>query len=283
MQPRRHLHARQDVLALADGRVIDPHARIVDHGMHDAVRIGLRGPDVIVDRFCERLARSIEFEDGDDLARLRFLDQVVVVETPVRRGVGAEAAAGMAGVAGRAGPYVQDADLQHVAGFGILDRDRPGQQVDAEAFAGAANERALGRACAAADDGLMLAGPMEHGLGAGIVRDHPLVIVVGVVGQGLDGGAVARAQRQGRRDLLAEISPVNGSRRHRQHMVLHAKASSGKDRELTGPPARPRGQAGENVSDLILRSAHSRASRRMAARPVVAFILRDACFASSSG
>jgi len=37
------------------------------------------------------------------------------------------------------------------------------------------------------------------------------------------------------------------------------------------------------ISDLILRSAPLRASRRMAASPRFPSILRDACFASSSG
>jgi hypothetical protein len=39
----------------------------------------------------------------------------------------------------------------------------------------------------------------------------------------------------------------------------------------------------EEISDLILRSGVFAASRRMAASPCVASILRDACFASSSG
>jgi len=39
----------------------------------------------------------------------------------------------------------------------------------------------------------------------------------------------------------------------------------------------------ECISDLILRSGHLAASRRMAANSGVASILRDACFASSSG
>src|SRR5438034_383125 len=37
MQPRRYFHAGQDVLPLADGRVIDPHAGIVDGRVYDSV------------------------------------------------------------------------------------------------------------------------------------------------------------------------------------------------------------------------------------------------------
>ena len=194
------------------GGVIDAHAGIIDGRMHDAVRIGLRRPDVVVDRLGERLARGVELEDRDDLARLRLLDQIVIVKAPIRRDVGAETAAGMTGAAARPRPHVENAHLQHVAGLGVLDRDRAGQQMHADAFAGAADERPFGRAGAAARDRLVLARPVEHALRAGIACDHPLVIVVGVVGQRFDGGAVARAQRQRRRDLLAEIAPVNGCR-----------------------------------------------------------------------
>ena len=184
----------QNVLALADGGVIDAHAGIIDGRMDDAVGIGLRRPDVIVDRLGERLARGVEFEDGDDLARLRLLDQVVIVKAPIRRDVGAEAAAGMAGAAARPRPDVEDAHFQDVAGLGVFDRDRAGEEMHADAFAGAADERAFGRARAAARHRLVLPRPVKHALGAGIIGDHPLVIVIGVMGQRLDGGAVAGAQ-----------------------------------------------------------------------------------------
>src|SRR5258708_38693691 len=99
MQPRRHLDAPKYVFPLANGRMIDPHTGIIDGRMHDAVRIGLRRPHIIVDRPGERLACRVELEDRDDFARLRLLDQVVIMETPIRRGVGAETAAGMTGMA----------------------------------------------------------------------------------------------------------------------------------------------------------------------------------------
>ena len=191
--------------------------------MNDAVGIGLRRPDVIVDRPGERLADGVELENGDDLARLRLLDQVVVVKAPVRRGIGAEAFAGMAGLAGRPRPDVENAHFQHVAGLGALDRHRAGQEMHADAFAGAADERALRRARAAAHHGLVLARPLEHALGAGIAFDHAFVIVVGMMRQRFDGGAVAGLQRQRRRDDLAEIAPVHGLRRHWEKMMLHAE------------------------------------------------------------
>jgi hypothetical protein len=91
-------------------------------------------------------------------------------------------------------------------------RDRSGEQMHAEPFAGSADERTFGRPRAAARHGLVLARPVKHALGAGIACDHPLMIVVGVMGQRFDGRSVARAQREGRGDLLAEIAPVNGRR-----------------------------------------------------------------------
>ena len=56
VQPCRDLDAGKDVVPLANGRMVDPHAGVIDGRMRDAVRIGLRRPDVIVDGFCERLA-----------------------------------------------------------------------------------------------------------------------------------------------------------------------------------------------------------------------------------
>ena len=104
----------------------------------------------------------------------------------------------MAGVAARARPHVEDADFENIAGFGVLDRHRAGQEMNAEPFAGPAQERTFGWARAAANDGFVLPGPVKHALGTRIVGDHPLVVVIGVVRQRFDGGAVAGPQRQGR-------------------------------------------------------------------------------------
>src|SRR5258708_29104966 len=119
--------------------------------MHNTVRIGLRRPDVIIDGSGKWLARGVEFEDRDDFARLRLLDQVVIVKTPIRRGVGTEAAAGVAGVATGARTDVEDADLQHVAGLRILHRDRAGQEGNTDTLAGSSDKRPLRRAGAAPD------------------------------------------------------------------------------------------------------------------------------------
>src|ERR1700730_8704525 len=134
----------------------------------------------------------------------------------------------MAGVAARPRPDVEDAHLQDIAGLGILDRDRPGQQVHAKTLAPAAEERTFGLAGAATRHRLVFARPVKHALRARIIGDHTLIVVVGMMGQRFDGRTISRTKRQGRRDLLAEIAPVNGRRRHRQVKVPHGIASSEK-------------------------------------------------------
>jgi len=43
------------------------------------------------------------------------------------------------------GPDVEDANFQDIAGLGVLDCNGTGQQMDANAFAGAAYKRTFGR------------------------------------------------------------------------------------------------------------------------------------------
>ena len=138
----------------------------------------------------------------------------------------------MAGVAARPRPDIENANFQDIAGLGVLDRHRAGQQMHADAFAGAALERAFGRPRAAARHGFMFPGPVKHAFGAGIVGDHALVIVIGVMRQRFDGGAVAGFQRQRRRDLLAEIAPLDVGGRNGKEMMLHAMASDNARCEL---------------------------------------------------
>ena len=190
-------------------RVIDPHAGIVDGRMDDAVRIGLRRPDVVVDRLGEWLARGVEFEDRDDLARLRLLDQVVIVKAPMRprhwnRNSGRHDRRCSSGAAGRRGcglPAHRRARRSRSPPDRSADERRGLRRSRAE--------RTFGRSRAAARHRLVLARPVKHTLGARIIGDHPLIIVVGMMRQRLDGGAVAGAQRQRRRDLLAEVAPVD--------------------------------------------------------------------------
>ena len=145
----------------------------------------------------------------------------MIVEAPRSRGVGPEAAPGMAGVATGPGAHIQDADLEHVAGLGPLDGHGPCQQMHAQALAGTAQEGTLDRPGAASRHRLMLARPVEHALRPWVIRDHALVVVVRVMGQRLDRGAVAGPHRQRRGDHRAEVSPVHGGWRNGEVVMLH--------------------------------------------------------------
>ena len=116
--------------------MVDRHARIVDDLVHDAEGIGLRDPAEIVDRLRPiALAAGVDFIDRADLARLRFGEQIAVVETPPRCGVAAERLAGVSGIGTRPRLHVDDADFENVARLGAADIDRSGADMDAEAFA----------------------------------------------------------------------------------------------------------------------------------------------------
>ena len=196
MRPDRDAHVLQDAVVLLDHAVVDRHARVVDDLVHDAERVLLRHPAEVVDgaRPAGRAGR-VDLVDGDDLARLRLLEQVLVVEAPPGGGVAAEALAGVLRIG--AGPRrdVQDAHLEHVAGLGAAHGDRAGQDVHAQALAGAAAEQGrVHRAGAAPVDALPAAVPEIDALGAGIALDHARGIVVGVMGERLDGDEVARSR-----------------------------------------------------------------------------------------
>ena len=224
MRPDRHAHALQHRHVLGDRAVVDRHARIVDDVVHHAERVGLRHPAVVVDRARPvPIAGGIDLVDGDDLAGLRLLDHVVVVEAPPRRGIAAEGLAGIGGVAARARRDVEDLDLEHVARLGAAHEDRPGQDVDAEPLAGAtAVHGCVHRPGAAPVDAFAFGIPAEHALGTGIAHDHALGIVVGVVGERLQRHQVARVDVEARLLALAEIAPVHGVLVGRQDVMRRA-------------------------------------------------------------
>ena len=172
----------------------DGNAGIVVGGVHDAERVGLRLPAIGIKRAGVRLVGIVEdLVDRHDLARLRTAEKLVVVIAPPGRDRGAEHAAGMVRIAARARHDVEDAHLQHVAGLGVLHRDRPRADVHAKSFAGAAAEHAgIHRTRAATIDVLPVPCPAEHAFSAGIARDHQLGLVGGVLRQRLDGDGVAR-------------------------------------------------------------------------------------------
>ncbi len=221
MRPDRHAHALQHRPVLGDRAVVDRHARIVDDLVDDAVGIGLRHPAIVVDRLGPVLGTArIDLVDGDHLARLRLLDQVVVVKAPPRRGIAAEGLAGEVGIAARPRRQIEDLDLEHVAGLGAAHEDRAGQDMDAKALArAAAVHRGVHRPGATAVDALAALIPAEHALRPGIALDHPLGVVIGMMGQGLQRDQIARVHVQSRLAALAEIAPVHGVGIGRQDMV----------------------------------------------------------------
>src|SRR6516162_11763370 len=89
------------------------------------------------------------------------------------------------------GLYVHDAQLDDIAGFGITHVDRACADVHAESFAGATSQQlAIKRTGTAAIHALLVLGPQIDAFGARIALDHALGVVVGVMGQGLDGDIV---------------------------------------------------------------------------------------------
>src|SRR5258708_1611815 len=129
--------------------------------MDHAVRVGLRGPDVVVDCLRVRLTRCIELKDRHHFARSWLFDQVVILEAPRCGCVRTETTPGVAGAAARSGTRVEDANLQNVAGLGPLDRHGAGEKMNAEALSRSEFEFAFGRSRAAAPNRLLILGPVE--------------------------------------------------------------------------------------------------------------------------
>src|SRR5690348_9143204 len=164
MRANGYAHILEHAVILFDQAVVDMHAGIVDDLVHDAERVSLRHPAEIVDGLRPvALAAGVDLVDGDDLARLRLGQQIVVVIAPPRGGVAAEALAGILRVG--AGPrlHVDDADFDDVAGLGATEVDRAGADMDTESFAGAAAvDRSIHRTGATAIDVLLVLRPIEH-------------------------------------------------------------------------------------------------------------------------
>ncbi len=67
---------------------------------------------------------GVDLVDRDDLARLRIREEILVVKTPPRSRVAAEALALEPRIRARARPHVDDAHLEDVARHGTLHRHR---------------------------------------------------------------------------------------------------------------------------------------------------------------
>src|SRR6185369_2171844 len=158
-------------------------------------RIGLRRPPEAVDGARPvPLARGVQLVDRDDLARARLGQEILVLKTPPRGSVAAEALPRVPRVRARPRAHVQDAHLEHVAGLGPAHGDRPRADVHALPLTRATAEPArVHRSGTAAVHTLALPVPAKDALRAGIAPDHALGVVIGVVGQDLDRHGVARA------------------------------------------------------------------------------------------
>ena len=157
---------------------------------------------------------------------------------PPGGGVAAEGAAGELRQGGRSWLDVENADLEDVARLGAADEDRAGADMDAEPLAGAASEeRSVHRPGAAAVDILALPRPQEDVLGAGIARDHALVVVIGVMGEHLDGDQVAGVDLEPRRKRPAEVPPMNRLGSRREMMVACGALLAASARPAGGVPA----------------------------------------------
>ena len=207
----------RDAVVLLDRAVVDRDAGIVDGLVDHAERIGLRRPLEIVDRLGPvALSGGVDLVDRDHLARFGLGDQLLVMEAPPRRGIAAEGLAGIAGIGRRARLHVHDAHFEDVARLGVADENRTGADMDAEALARAASQQlAIEWTGAAPVDTLLVLGPQEHALRTRVALDHALGVVVGVMGERLDGDVVAAVHLDDRLQELAEIAPVNGVRRRR--------------------------------------------------------------------
>ena len=181
-------------------------------------------------------AGRVDFVDGDDLARLGLLEQVLVMEAPPGRGVAAEALAGVLRIGARPRRDVENPHLEHVAGLGAAHGDRAGQDVHAQALAGAAAEqRGVHRTGAASVDVLLAAVPVVDALRTRIALDHAGSIVVGVMREGLDRDEVARVDLDHRREGFAEVAPV-----HRLVRCGDVDSGSGSQVPDRCQPLRPR-------------------------------------------
>ena len=212
---------RQHAVAGIDRGAVDRNAGIIHEAVHHPERIGLWRPLIAVDSLRDRpVVDAFHLVDRDHLAGLRSRNELAVLEAPPCCGVAAERLVAVGGIGAQARRDVDDLQFDEVVRTGPADRDRPGADVHAESLAGAAPaHRRIHRAGAAAVDRLMLRCPMKYRFRAGIAAHHPVVVVAAVLRQRFDGDEVAAVDLEHRRNVAAEVTPVD-RRLGRREMVM---------------------------------------------------------------
>ena len=205
-------HIFQYSVIFLDQAVVDRHPGVIDDLVSDPERIGLGDPLKIVDRHRPVfVAAGIEFVDRDHLARFWVGQQVIVLEAPPSRCVAAEGLALVGGVETAARLHIDDAHLENITGLSAAYCDGTGADMDAKPFARPPPvDRGVHGTGAAAVHVFFILGPQEHALGARVAFDHPLIVVIGMVGQRFDRDVIAGIDLDQRLQGPAEIAPVDG-------------------------------------------------------------------------
>ena len=142
------------------------------------------------------------------------------METPPCRRVAAESLSRILRIGAWPGRDVDNAQLDHVTLLGAAHVDGACADVHAKALAGATPEqRGIHRSGATTVYALLFLGPQEHAFGAGIALHHALGVVIGMVGQRLNGDEVAGIDLDLRFQFLAEIAPMHCFGIRRQMMI----------------------------------------------------------------
>ena len=206
MRAQRDADAARRSGADLDFVPVDWDAGIVVSPVKDAERIELGRPSIRVQGLCVTFAAVCkDFVDGDSLSRFRLLDKFAIVVAPPGRDIAAKATPFVTGATTGPRRHVVDPHLENVPQFSVLDGDRTGADVHAEAFASTAPEdgRVEG-AGASSVHGLSVLSPEEHLLRRRVTPDHQFGIVGGVLRERFNFNAVPGTNLENRPQRTTE-------------------------------------------------------------------------------
>ena len=157
----------------------------------------------------------------DHFARFRLSQQIIVVEPPPCRRIAAESAALECRIAAAARLNVDNPHFEHIARFGISHEDRAGADVNPEPLTCTTPvDRRIDGPGSTPLDILGVLCPKKDALGPRISLDHASVVVIRVVGQGLDSNKIFALDREHRLQRPAEITPVHCGCSSRDQIVV---------------------------------------------------------------